>query len=275
MHLMPDRLKNNRAYNLLDVFIKIVVRSSFFLGSLCAIGIIVFYIAGNIAILLYQISYNTHHPFNVWLCSYLKVPCPRHVEGIRLPPTRLEMILWGAVVTAIVLAIGLFLYRIVFSQPVFTGQPVRRLAIVSKEIIDAFDRANDAQRRKAIIDLCLFAISQQNLNNESVNKAMEVLKNKKFDQPLIATELASLSNKADDQYFELEEQKRDSESRSAFFQGRLFAALSFAMTLNSAALHDAIYEAIKACNDEPEALKVAERALTAEPPTLKSDGQLS
>jgi septal ring factor EnvC (AmiA/AmiB activator) len=174
-----------------------------------------------------------------------------------------QTIFWRTVITALIFLIALFLYKLIFSQPMFAGSRSSRLAKVSKEITDKFDKANATQRRRAALNTCLIAIKQQNLKNEVVDKALNLLTAEKIDQSL-ATELASLSNKSDECYFDLEEQKgRDAESLSAFYEARILSALAFAMTSDSAMLHESIYEAIKACNDEPEALEAAKKALNS------------
>jgi hypothetical protein len=79
----------------------------------------------------------------------------------------------------------------------------------------------------------------------------------------VRPKLEALTTQLDEQYFKLSE-ATDSVTREAavlFRRARAVAALAFSLSPSTKQLHEAIYEAINACNDMGEATLIAEKAL--------------
>jgi hypothetical protein len=77
--------------------------------------------------------------------------------------------------------------------------------------------------------------------------------------------LEVLAAQLDEQYFKLSEKAEPAESQAlaTFRKARAAAALAFALSQDSAQLHEAIYEAIAASSDRSEVIRAAANTLAS------------
>jgi hypothetical protein len=138
-----------------------------------------------------------------------------------------------------------------------------RLDTLSPHLANVFRDANDEQRRRATLAACLAALAQTGLQGGDVDAALALLRNGRNDRSNLHHKLENLAAQLDEQYFRLSEESDATapEALATFRKARAAAALAFAISPDSAKLHEAIYEAIAASRDQIEALRAAEAAL--------------
>ncbi|WP_029083266.1 hypothetical protein [Bradyrhizobium sp. th.b2] len=140
-----------------------------------------------------------------------------------------------------------------------------RLDSISPGLAGSFRRANDDQRRHAALATCLVAVARAGLQGDEVDAAINLLRHGGSAQPGVRQRLDSLTARFDEQYFKLsgESDATSSQALLVFRKARAAAALAFALSPDSRQLHEAIYEAIIASDDQAEAIRVADAALRA------------
>ncbi|WP_139483190.1 hypothetical protein [Bradyrhizobium ivorense] len=140
-----------------------------------------------------------------------------------------------------------------------------RLDSISPSLAGSFRQANDDQRRHAALATCLVAVARAELQGDEVDAAVNLLRHGVNAQPDVRHKLDSLTAQLDEQYFKLSEEA-DATTPEALFvfrKARAAAALAFALSPDSGQLHEAIYEAIVASDDQAEAMRAADAALRA------------
>lgn len=138
-----------------------------------------------------------------------------------------------------------------------------RLDLLAPSLGETYRRADEHERRRAALAACLTAIAHAQLRGDEIDRAVGLLRNEQYDQSDVRRELNSLTEQFDGQYFKLSEDADSTtpESLGVFRKARATAALALALSPDSAQLHEAIYEAIVASDDQSEAIRVAETAL--------------
>lgn len=138
-----------------------------------------------------------------------------------------------------------------------------RLDSISASLADSFRTANDEQRRQAALATCLVAVAQTDLQGNAIDAAVDLLRHGGESQLAVRRKLDSLTEQLDEQYFELSEDADSTtpEALLVFRKARAAAALAFALTPDPGHLHEAMYEAIVASDDQAEAVRAADVAL--------------
>ncbi|MCP8463130.1 hypothetical protein NK553_04135 [Pseudomonas sp. ZM23] len=143
-----------------------------------------------------------------------------------------------------------------------------RLATVSEELVERMAAATSEQRKRAVIAACDHAIKAVSLSNSVVSLSMERLRRGEIFSPRLVSELNSLVEKLDGEYFVLQENSGDEAgfdryALRAFSQARAISALAFGgvgESLFSSA--ESIYEASAAVDDIETFLKAVVAALS-------------
>lgn len=138
-----------------------------------------------------------------------------------------------------------------------------RLHSISQTLGDAFHRASDLQKRRATLAASLIAVSRAGLRGEEIDAALMILRHGGDGAP-VRRKLESLSRRFDDEYFRLREEGDSATKLKALLQfqkARAAAALAFALSSDSQQLHEAVYEAIIASEDQAEVVRSVEGAL--------------
>ena len=140
-----------------------------------------------------------------------------------------------------------------------------RLDSISPNLALSFRQANDYQRRLAALATCQIAVAQAGLRGDDVDVAVNLLRHRQNYQPDVRRKLDSLAAQLDEQYFKLSEEAgaATSEALLVFRKTRAAAALSFALSSDTGQLHEAMYEAIVASDDQAKAMRAADVALRA------------
>jgi len=140
-----------------------------------------------------------------------------------------------------------------------------RLDAISASLAGAYREANDDQRQHAALAACVVAVTQAGLQGAEVDAALAILRHEAGEQPDVRPELDRLAGQLDEEYFKLTEAADaiTPEALVFFRKARAAAALAFALSPDSRQLHEALYEAIAASSSQPEAMRVAEKALRA------------
>jgi hypothetical protein len=140
-----------------------------------------------------------------------------------------------------------------------------RLDSISPNLAGSFRQANAYQRRHAALATCLIAVAQAELRGDEVDVAINLLRHGRNDQPDVRRKLDSLTAQLDEQYFKLSEEAGATtpEALLVFRRARAAAALAFALSPDTGQLHEAMYEAIVASDDQAEAMRAADAALRA------------
>jgi hypothetical protein len=101
------------------------------------------------------------------------------------------------------------------------------------------------------------------LQGNEIDAAVDFLRHGGEDQLAVRRKLDSLTEQFDEQYFELSEDADGTtpEALLVFRKARAAAALAFALSPDPGQLHEAMYEAIVASDDEAEAVRAADVAL--------------
>ncbi|MES5486492.1 hypothetical protein QMZ05_27355 [Bradyrhizobium sp. INPA03-11B] len=138
-----------------------------------------------------------------------------------------------------------------------------RLDSISAGLADSFRKADDEQRRHAVLASCLFAVARSGLQGNEIDAAVYLLRHGGGDQLAVRRTLDLLIEQLDAQYFELSKDADRTTSRAllVFRKARAAAALAFALSPDPGQLHEAIYEAIVASDDQAEAVRAADAAL--------------
>jgi hypothetical protein len=141
-----------------------------------------------------------------------------------------------------------------------------RLDSISASLAESFRKADDEQRRQAALATCLVAIARTGLQGGEIDAAVDFLRHGGDDQPAVRRKLDSLTAQLDEQYFKLSEDADGTtpEALPVFRKARAVAALAFALSPDPGQLHEAIYEAIVASDDEAEAMRAADMALRSQ-----------
>lgn len=140
-----------------------------------------------------------------------------------------------------------------------------RLDTISPSLADSFRQANDHQRRRATLAACVVAAVRAGLLGDEIEAAVGLLRRGGNEQSNVRRKLESLAAKFDDQYFNLSEEAETTtpEALLAFRKARAATALASALSSDPGQLHEAMYEAIVASDDQAEAIQAAEVALRA------------
>ncbi|MEH2500320.1 hypothetical protein V1294_006799 [Bradyrhizobium sp. AZCC 1678] len=138
-----------------------------------------------------------------------------------------------------------------------------RLDSISASLADSFRKADDEQRRHAALATCLVAVARSGLQGKEIDAAVSLLRHGGGDQLAARRTLDFLTEKLDEQYFELSEgaDRTTPGALLVFRKARAAAALAFALSPDPGQLHEAIYEAIVASDDQAEAVRAADEAL--------------
>ncbi|HEX7921452.1 MAG TPA: hypothetical protein VF583_10895 [Bradyrhizobium sp.] len=138
-----------------------------------------------------------------------------------------------------------------------------RLDSISPSLADSFRKADDEQRRHATLTACLVAVAGTSLQGNEIDAAVDFLRHGRGDQLAVRRKLDSLTEKFDEQYLKLSEDADGTtpEALLVFRKARAAAALAFALSPDPGQLHEAMYEAIVASDDQVEAVRAADVAL--------------
>jgi hypothetical protein len=138
-----------------------------------------------------------------------------------------------------------------------------RLDTVSQSLGESIRRANEQQRRRATLAVCLDAVARVGLEGDEVEVAIDLLRHGENVQPSVLHELNSLAAQFDEEYFKLSVESHAATPKALFIfrKARAAAALAFAISREAGQLHEALYEAIIASEDQPEAIRTACAAL--------------
>jgi hypothetical protein len=138
-----------------------------------------------------------------------------------------------------------------------------RLDSISESLADSFRKADDEQRRHAALATCLVAVARSGLQGNEIDTAVDLLRHGGEDQLAVRRKLDSLTEQFDEQYFKLSEDAvgTTQEALLVFRKARAAAALAFALSPDPGQLHEAMYEAIVASDDQAEAVQAADVAL--------------
>jgi hypothetical protein len=140
-----------------------------------------------------------------------------------------------------------------------------RLDSISPNLAGAYREANDDQRRQAVLAACSVAATQAGLRESEVDAALAVLRHERTEQADMRHKLDCLAAQLDEDYFKLSEEAGTTtpEALLTFRKARAVAALAFALSPDPGQLHEAMYEAIMAWDNQAEAARVAVTALRA------------
>jgi hypothetical protein len=138
-----------------------------------------------------------------------------------------------------------------------------RLDSISPTLANAFRHASDAQRRQAALATCEIATARTGLQGREVAAALHLLRHGGNNWRVVQRELESLSERFDQQYLTLNEGARITtpDALRLFRKARAATALRLALCSDPRELHEALYEAIIASDDESEAMRAADRIL--------------
>jgi hypothetical protein len=141
---------------------------------------------------------------------------------------------------------------------------ISRFESLSPTLAEAYRQANDDQRRRAALAICLFALDQAELQGDEVNAALSLLRRGAPGSSDMQQKLERLAAELDERYFELSDDTENitPEAFVMFQKARAAAALAFALSPNGEELHEAIYEAIST-SDDPDDQDAATQAAEA------------
>lgn len=139
-----------------------------------------------------------------------------------------------------------------------------RLDSISPLLAESFRSAPALKRRRAARLASEAALLSVALTEQSVKHAIEVLRSGTHLRPELRAELKALAARFDDEYLRLDEEGGTEKSQvlKLFSKARAISALAFALSDNSAELHEAIYEAIAAMEDSRDLVVKVQHALT-------------
>jgi hypothetical protein len=141
---------------------------------------------------------------------------------------------------------------------------VARLETISRTVSEAFRRADEVQKRHAVLLACEIAVSQADLHGTAVDAALAVLR-QGGSNGAARLAIEALSDQLDSEYFALQEEDgpvvRPSEALLQFRKARAAAALGFALSPIPEDLGEALYEAMSASDDQAAALNAVRLAL--------------
>jgi hypothetical protein len=142
---------------------------------------------------------------------------------------------------------------------------ISRFEAASASLAEAYRKASDDQRRRAVLAICLFAVEQAGLQSREVDEALALLRRDVPASGDLQEKLLRLAAQLDERYFELSEDTENitPESLVMYRKARAAAALAFALSPNGEQLDEAIYEAIYASSDPDEATLAVEAMLRA------------
>jgi hypothetical protein len=142
-----------------------------------------------------------------------------------------------------------------------------RLDSISPTLSESLESVSVSQRRQVAITMCAMAINHTGLQDENVQRVMELLHCGGAVDPEMKQKLDALCHQLDEQYLDLNEGS-DSvtpEALQIFRKARAVSALAHAASPRQEEVYDAIYEAIHATGDQTGAIRVAENALQGVP----------
>ena len=140
-----------------------------------------------------------------------------------------------------------------------------RLDSISASLAASFRQAGDRQRREATLAACLIAVSSVGLRGDEIDAAIGTLSCGGNDSATVRRKLETLAAHLDEEYFQLRDEAHEviPEALLLFRKARALSALAYALSPDSRQLHEAVYEAISASDDQTEAMRVVETALMA------------
>jgi hypothetical protein len=138
-----------------------------------------------------------------------------------------------------------------------------RLDSISESLADSFRKADDAQRRHAVLATCLVAVARSGLQGNEIDAAVDILRHGGGDKLAVRSKLDSLTERLDEQYLALSKDADGNtpEALPLFRKARAAAALAFALSPDPGQLHEAMYEAIVASGGHAETVQAADLAL--------------
>ncbi|HLF06870.1 MAG TPA: hypothetical protein VI893_06850 [Thermoplasmata archaeon] len=142
--------------------------------------------------------------------------------------------------------------------------PVTRLSTISAGLADAFQRAPEANRKRATAFACEYAVKASVLSGREIEEGLDVLRASKPASRELAVELDRLVSQLDDAYLSLADapdERSRKESMVRFSRARAASALTIALAGDQANLHEAIYEAVASVEDPSELLRLVREAL--------------
>jgi hypothetical protein len=136
-------------------------------------------------------------------------------------------------------------------RPLVDGGRVR-LETLSRPLSEAFQRAGPEECRSAVLLACENAVSQADLRGKAIETAMSIIRD---GGSLTAArlEIEDLRDRFDTEYLRLQDQDDPAAKAGALLQfrrARAAAALAFALSGESERLHEALYEAAFATDDQ-------------------------
>jgi hypothetical protein len=138
-----------------------------------------------------------------------------------------------------------------------------RLNTLSRALSEAFQRAGHEKRRRAALLACESAVSQAGLRGKIIETALSIIRE---GGRVAATRLdiEALRDHFDAKYLWLQDQDEpaaQSEALLQFRRARAAAALAFALSAESEQLHEALYEAAFATDDQAGVVRSVQSAL--------------
>ncbi|WP_437967623.1 hypothetical protein WMF04_50180 [Sorangium sp. So ce260] len=143
-------------------------------------------------------------------------------------------------------------------------EPIFRLDSLSPTLAERLRKASPQKCRLAAVVACELASASAGLSGQEVALALGALRCGAAAPPFLQQRLERLAAQLDDEYLRLEQEgdpSKNPESLRVFSKARATSALVFALSNDSAQLHEAIYEAIAAMSDPDELVRAAEREL--------------
>ena len=144
-------------------------------------------------------------------------------------------------------------------------QTISCLEALSPSLAEAYRQANDNQRRRAALAMCVLAVEQAGLQSGEAEAALAILRRGVPEPSDMQQKLDRLAAEFDERYFELSDNTENitPEALVMFQKARAAEALALALSPNGEQLDGAIYEAIAAWSDRDEAMRAAETLLRA------------
>jgi hypothetical protein len=139
-----------------------------------------------------------------------------------------------------------------------------RLDSISCRLADLFRHATPSGRRQAARIACEAAASSAGLTGREVVAATARLRTGAAAGASLRGQLEALAARLDGNYLRLDQNGDPSDKSEAlrvFSKARAASALAFALSSDTAGLHEAIYEAVVAMNDPGELIRLVEEAL--------------
>ena len=139
------------------------------------------------------------------------------------------------------------------------------LEVLSPSLAASYWQANDNQRRRTTLAMCILAVEQAGLQSGEADAALAVLRRDVPAPSGMRQKLDRLAAGFDERYFELSDNTDNitPEAFVMFQKARAAEALALALSPHGEQLDEAIYEAISAWSNQDEAMRAAEAMLRA------------